>query len=562
MKRLSFNIRLQVVVLALICALCAGAASAAEWKFGVMSDTQWTGSPDDGHNPNTCAVDIVNQLNRQFIDQKVKFVVQVGDLCDSTNNPVGGAYYNAPEDTRATFAQALYNAGIGFYTLRGNHDSDKHAAGEFVRIYPQTQNGRNNMTPKDAMVVTADYGPAPAVTRGSFIIGANFSSPDPKMAGLTYSFDYNNARFVFLDQFGAPDGTAFTIDAQQPWITSTLSGRPERTHAFVFSHKGLITENHVDNLFGANPAADPTGTDAFIRSMAYSDAHYLILGHDHMHDRSIVRTSMGLIDPAHVTQLVCASDSSKFYIPSIPTNDQKYDVPAGFLNRQTEISQELNTVGYYIFTVDDDRVKVDYYSAVVNPTLVSGEYLIAATPHMTFSLRETFGYSLSGKEFTVAQGESYTKVQDSFAGTTAAILSGVNGATNQDASLRQFTKLVTTGWDGFDATAGSYTFTILGMASTMGNSQTDTYTLSMTYDHQITKALSMPQSFGIATKDANGHWIAAVDKNTGGAKLFVNGPWNPAYGLGSYGIDPDTKTAWAVLNYNGDFTVADFSGAH
>ena len=28
------------------------------------------------------------------------------------------------------------------------------------------------------------------------------------------------------------------------------------------------------------------------------------------------------------------------------------------------------------------------------------------------------------------------------------------------------------------------------------------------------------------------------------------------YGLGTYGIDPDSSTAWAVLDYNADFAVA------
>ena len=44
--------------------------------------------------------------------------------------------------------------------------------------------------------------------------------------------------------------------------------------------------------------------------------------------------------------------------------------------------------------------------------------------------------------------------------------------------------------------------------------------------------------------------------NIGGTKQFVVGPWEPGYGLGTYGVDPSSKTAWAVVNYNGDFAVA------
>jgi hypothetical protein len=46
--------------------------------------------------------------------------------------------------------------------------------------------------------------------------------------------------------------------------------------------------------------------------------------------------------------------------------------------------------------------------------------------------------------------------------------------------------------------------------------------------------------------------------NFGGAKKFVLGPWKSDYGLGTYGIDLKTHTAWAVINYNADFAVAGF----
>jgi hypothetical protein len=96
---------------------CTPPASTA-WSFGVMSDTQWIGT-DDGKNPRTVAVDITNQLNTQFINKQVKFVVQVGDLTDDGSN--------AALDMRAEFAQALYNANIGFFPLRGNHESGTRA---------------------------------------------------------------------------------------------------------------------------------------------------------------------------------------------------------------------------------------------------------------------------------------------------------------------------------------------------------------------------------------------------------------------------------------------------
>jgi hypothetical protein len=79
----------------------------------------------------------------------------------------------------------------------------------------------------------------------------------------------------------------------------------------------------------------------------------------------------------------------------------------------------------------------------------------------------------------------------------------------------------------------------------------------MSYDE--TRLLSLKPGdgrFGLATRDAGGKWVAAVDGNFGGTKRFVMGPWRAGYGLGTYGVDPKTRTAWAVINHEGEFAVS------
>ena len=49
--------------------------------------------------------------------------------------------------------------------------------------------------------------------------------------------------------------------------------------------------------------------------------------------------------------------------------------------------------------------------------------------------------------------------------------------------------------------------------------------------------------------DSHGVWVKAANDR------FVSGPWNVKFGLGTYGIDDKTNTAWAVINYNGVFAV-------
>ena len=98
---------LHVIALAAVLILAVTSAVGQQWKFGVMSDTQWIGN-DDGRNPGTCSVDIVQTLNKQFIKNGVKFVVQVGDLVDSTGSTATSV--KNTEDVRAAFAQELFNA--------------------------------------------------------------------------------------------------------------------------------------------------------------------------------------------------------------------------------------------------------------------------------------------------------------------------------------------------------------------------------------------------------------------------------------------------------------------
>jgi len=532
------------------------------WSFGVMSDTQWS-SPSDGKNPNTVAVGIIRQLNDQFIAKHVKFVVQVGDIVDKQST--------ASLDTTAVFRQDLYNAGIGFYPLRGNHENNQASATEFLNVFPQTRNAMMNSTPSSAFGVSnpdSATQPFPMPSGSPFQVGTISASPAAPsgFGGLCYAFDYNNARFVLLDQFTPTTGASHSVlDAGQvDWMNGQLARRAKGTHAFVFAHKGIITENHTDTLFGDDPSANPTLQNAFIGDLAANGVRYFMGGHDHMHNRALVKSPNGA---ASVQDITLASDSYKFYIPNgtagadpKQTNDYVYNVvKAGGTTRETPVAQELNTVGYYVYTVRGASVTVDYYCAVVNPTLTDGEYLLSATPTLTFTKRESFGYSLNGKEFQVPEGTPYTSVVDSFDGTTARILGGVNGSTATDSSGRALTKTIDTGWTP-DTRCDELTSNIVrlwGLAD-LGTGRTDTYALSVSYDRKGHDH-GLGHAGILATRGGHG-WVNAVDANNGGSRHFVLGPWKAKYGLGTFGIDPSSHTAWAVVNHGGSFAVSNDIG--
>ena len=173
--------------------------------------------------------------------------------------------------------------------------------------------------------------------------------------------------------------------------------------------------------------------------------------------------------------------------------------------------------------------------------------------------KATWGYSLNGREFLVGGtgSPSYTSVQDSFDGTSARILAGTYANTATDFNGRILTQAVDTGWtsDTRRDEISSNILTLWGMAP-LGTTTTDTYVLSMSFDSGKGGHDGFANLGVLATRDAKGRWVNAVDRNAGGGvERFVVGPWQPQDTLGTYGVDPKTDTAWAVINYDGSFAV-------
>jgi len=497
------------------------ASFASKWSFGIIPDTQWMISYDPIDNPNYIPVSIIRQINPRFIAAGVDFVIQVGDLTDH-GNPEDLAVRDAANGT-------LYDAGIGFFPLRGGHEGTQTGAIAFTNLWPQTQG------------------------RGSRVLNAvNFTSPFASLQGLSYAFDYNNVHFVMLDQFQRLDGSFAVCDDavldQIAWVGSSLSNRPAGSHALVLSHKDLMGEFHTDMLFGPSPLSNADAQNQFFDILKSSGARYYICGHDHIHQRSLV-ASPDLLNS--VEELICGSASSKFYTP-LAVDDPGWD---GQKDRETPLAQDLYRITYYIVTVDGPGLTIDYYAS--DETFPSG-YSPVTTPTLHFSRRETFGYSLNGQSFLIPQGWPYTNVQSAipagngFTGTSAAILGGINNSAAKEGaqSLRPLVREVTTGWAP-PANSLSDALTLQGMAD-IGATQTDTYVLSMSCDTAKAGVLTF-----LASRAANGQWINAVDANSGGIKSYINGPWNVSYGLGTYGIDSAAHNVWAVINHGGSFAAVD-----
>jgi len=369
-------------------------------------------------------------------------VIQVGDLTD--NGTLAGI------STRAAEAQPLYNAGIGFFPLRGNHDSSTSST--WIASYKST---------------------FPQISGSANTFGAtNFTSSSTSQ-NLNYAFSFNNATFALFDINYSPANAS-----ERTWLDSALSSRPADTHAFVFTHKNLLGQSHKDNLFGSGNDSNLTDQNALIGVLEDNDVRYVISGHDHMHHRSQVTSPDG---QSSVQQIICASNSYKYYTPAAPVS-----------TREQPFAQELYRPGYYIYTVDGPRVTVEYYSST---KLSNGD--IPTNP--TWSLREVFGYSLNGKQFTIASGGDLSVVQDSF-GVTRMSLAGTNGSAKKDYLGRLLSKDINTGWterpDGF----GSDILTLWGMEDVASATTAAPFTLTLS-------TLFSDGDVYIAQRGSDGSWL-------------------------------------------------------
>jgi hypothetical protein len=500
MKRISSR----NLIIAALALSVASPAFAEKFTFGVMGDTQWSGTDSTGNNVNSVAVNQIKACNTQFVAAGVDFVVQVGDLGDNGST--------ASLQTRLAANTALNSAGIAFYGLRGNHEDNTACQTVFNSSY----------------IPTSSAAAAVAVDAGS----------------SNYSVTYKDTKIVLLDILTA-DSTG-AMDQATTWMGSQLSAA-DHTQAFVFQHKNLLGQNHKDNAFGGSNDANPTQQNNFISTLANNNVKYDISGHDHMDYRSTVTSPDGT---AKVQEIICASDSYKYYTPGTP-----------FSSRDQSISEQLNKTGYYLYTVDGPRVTGKYFATT---PLANGD--VAANPIWT--LTDKFGYSLNGTSKQVAQGGSYKMThsiaagtsygENGYVGTTMAILAGTNGATDKTADGRALTKDLEIGWASKangPANAQSDVLTLWGMSNLGTVDQTDKFALSLSFAASSISADAL-SSYFIGSKDANGNWVNSVDLNSGGTKNFVVGAYSDTYGLGTYGIDTATNTAWAVVNQTGgDFAV-------
>ena len=151
-----------------------------------------------------------------------------------------------------------------------------------------------------------------------------------------------------------------------------------------------MAANHVDSPFGFLDS-NLEDQNKFYSELNKNGISYYIAGHDHIHQRNIVKSPDGKNE---VEQLICISVCPKFYRP----RPDDFEGWHGQKYRSTTISQEVDNIGFYIFTIDGPNVTVDYYSDRKGGFVGGNKWPDGSgsliTPEFDFVKKESWGYSL------------------------------------------------------------------------------------------------------------------------------------------------------------------------
>jgi len=201
------------------------------WRFIVTGDSR---GGDNGVN-----TAILSELADEVVKRQVDFAIFSGDL---VKGYVDQAALESQLNTWRNTMQPVYDAGIGVYVVRGNHDVGEPAG----------------------------------VTAWNNVFG---DMPDNGPAGeknLTYSVTHKNALIISLDQY------IRLRRVNQAWLDSQLAANT-RPHIFVFGHEPAFKASHEDCL--DDYVAE---RDAFWASIEEAGGRTYFCGHDHFYNHARV----------------------------------------------------------------------------------------------------------------------------------------------------------------------------------------------------------------------------------------------------------------------------------
>ncbi len=229
---------LRVVSISAFLAIVSLTASAGEpsWRFIVTGDSR------GNNNSNSMNTAILGELATEIVKKQVDFVLFSGDL---VNGRIDQAELESQLKTWRDTMQPVYDAGIGVYVVRGNHD----------------------------------LGEPTGVTAWNNVFKDKFSLPANGPAGeknLTYSVRHKNAFIVGVDEY------VRTQRVNQTWLDAQFAVNTE-PHVFVFGHIPAFEVRH-EGCLDVNVAS----RDMFWASIEKAGGRTYFCGHDHFYNHARV----------------------------------------------------------------------------------------------------------------------------------------------------------------------------------------------------------------------------------------------------------------------------------
>jgi len=272
---------------------------AESFRFIVTSDTHYG------------SLDIIDEIVEQTINSKADFILIAGDLVEQGTEAELLAWRDA--------IQPLYDANIGVYPIRGNHDNCP-------------KSGWDN------------------VFSGDYALPANGPAGEEN---ITYSFTFENAFIVGLDQYVKPHRI------NQQWLDGQFASNTQ-LHVFVFGHESAFRLYHEDtlNIFTRN-------RDIFWNSMATEGVKVYFCGHDHFYDHA--RLDDGDADPNNDVHQIVVNGSSKTY-------DDIYIPYNGNNSHWTPVRIEHEQVcGYMVVEIDGPNATLTWKQRISSGVFEIGD---------------------------------------------------------------------------------------------------------------------------------------------------------------------------------------------
>ncbi len=267
------------------------------WKYIIVGDSRGS---NDGIN-----AAILSEIVAEIVAQEVEFVLFPGDLVSGYNSQ---SALQSQLMVWRNAMQPVYDAGIGVYPVRGNHDIGN----------PAGTTAWNN------------------VFSGAYALPANGPSGE---LNLTYSVEHKNLLVLALDQYI----TSHRVN--QTWVNGKLSANT-KTHIVALGHEPAFKLDHSDCLDDY-----PTNRDAFWTSLVDAGCQIYACGHDHFYNHAVVRDSDAADD---VSQYVVGTAGAPIYSWSLPYDGDNSG------NRIVQY-QHAATYGYILVEVTDTEMNTTWY---------------------------------------------------------------------------------------------------------------------------------------------------------------------------------------------------------